>query len=354
MLIQIADRAGSPLRGGLEAFGRVAVGRAAEALPRRNGRAAPGAAETENMMNRSKRYATLALAATLTAGLGSTARAASVDSFDYPSKPTGTDINGFTGGSGWDTDAWTKDTGSGTFVYRNTAGLTYSTLVTAGGATREESSTRGAGYSRNTSLTALGDGGTRWFSFLINADAFTADKLGKQGYVGLNVGALPPTPPATTNASNNGNIAGVGFADFSATNGTYAIRAKGRGDAFSTETLTLLVARTYLIVGRIDATATSTDTVSVYLNPIVGGAAPTGVPLVYTGNLTTNPNFRQFDALTTDPFVGTFDEVRVGSTFAEVTPVAAVPEPASVTAVAAMGLLGLTRRPRRACGVASA
>jgi hypothetical protein len=97
-------------------------------------------------------------------------------------------------------------------------------------------------------------------------------------------------------------------------------------------------------VGRIDF-GSATDNIRIWFNPLLGGAAPSdavanlnllNVPHLALTNVTLQGGFSQAQP-------AYYDEIRLGTTFADVTPVA-TPEPASIGLAAAGALTLLVRR----------
>jgi len=92
-----------------------------------------------------------------------------------------------------------------------------------------------------------------------------------------------------------------------------------------------------------------TDTASFWINPsstdFALGAAPTATFSGLTGSTRTSLDrfFLRQDSTTLTPSLQ-IDELRVGTTWADVTP---VPEPSTILAVASGGLLLLARRRTR-------
>jgi hypothetical protein len=100
-----------------------------------------------------------------------------------------------------------------------------------------------------------------------------------------------------------------------------------------------------LLVARVTFGATN-DTVDLFVNPPLGGGPPSSpnasLSLPHTSSFTT-VGLTHASVDTTSPTL--FDEVRLGSTFASVTPTA-VPEPGTFTTVVGAAL-GLSLRRRR-------
>jgi len=113
--------------------------------------------------------------------------------------------------------------------------------------------------------------------------------------------------------------------------------ANGPGDAQTSDAITLTAGLTYLVVvGADDVTDSGVGSFEMWVNPtVLGGAAPTADTAGQwrTGTAANNNSLKLGDI---DTNTGTatvlLDDIRIGTTFGDVTP---VPEPATV------GMLGL-------------
>jgi hypothetical protein len=116
------------------------------------------------------------------------------------------------------------------------------------------------------------------------------------------------------------------------------------GGSASSSTGGMTVNTTALLVFRVDFAAGATDTVSLWVNPTLGGtpgtadASRTGITFSGLQNLNLRPTVAN---------AMTIDELRMGTSYADVTPFTAVPEP-SAAALSSLGLLALLRRRRTA------
>jgi len=194
--------------------------------------------------------------------------------------------------------------------------LSYGSLITSGGSTLSGGGGRpalGTGSSADT-------GGIQYVSFL-GSNMGT----GTTGYSFLEF-RLGGTNTFGLGGSNNGN-----------SGGNFTLETPA-GFVNST---TLRDNATNFFVVKIDygAAGAGTDVITWFLNPTVGGAEP-------VSTMTATGNFN-FDDIAFAKFAGdpwTLDEVRMGTSFASVTP---VPEP-STAALAGLAALGFafTRRRR--------
>ena len=100
-----------------------------------------------------------------------------------------------------------------------------------------------------------------------------------------------------------------------------------------------------LLVARVDFNADTTagapETFSLYVNPTPGAAEPTMADAMLSFDLGAQ-NGLAFNS--GNGASVSFDELRIGTTYASVTPANPVPEPASAALVACGGLLLLRRR----------
>jgi hypothetical protein len=148
----------------------------------------------------------------------------------------------------------------------------------------------------------------------------------------------------------------AGFRDFS---GTYFIGEPGGGvgdntlvigsgddNAYVSSGVPFEPGRDYLIVAHIGLVE-GNDIATLYVNPTPGAAEPTG-GVTFTGT-DFIPDLATFSFVSQGEAVASFDELRVGTTYAEVAPLVSdptVPEPGI-----GLGLFGalltLAQRPRR-------
>lgn len=227
------------------------------------------------------------------------------------------------------TQIWSDDVADGfpltaaVNFYADSSGLTYSGMQTSGGlvnAFRISGDAADKLIELPSSLTG-GTPGTVWVSALVNVGASVTDgaaigiRQGTERYWGLGVTGL-----------NAGAIAG-------STSGTL-VQDTG---------LALTPGQTHLLVGRIDDIGTGNDRMVVWLDPAIGGAAPTGGTTINGSNagwVANNASFNIQAAFINHGLASgesaLLDELRLGTTFADVTP---VPEPATLALFT--GLLGL-------------
>ncbi|WP_404306500.1 PEP-CTERM sorting domain-containing protein [Neorhodopirellula lusitana] len=298
------------------------------------------------MMNSKILLATLSLVAGF---LVSSANAAVVvyESFDYTS---GDDIVSQNGGIGFD-GAWTGAGNSENFDVGS--GQSFGSLMTAGGSSARTARngngaiSRGLSAAAQTQLTA--DNSTIWFSVLMDpTDAAITDG---GGFATNSYGTLIFGDTAFTSASgasaptNSGNAFGVGFADTSDNSGDFAnvqIQGVAYDDGVLDTSSELVVGDvTSFIVGRIDFNADGTDDVMELYNVTDPSLA---LPATAFATMTADLDQSGFNIISIgDAQTSIFDEIRFGTTLAEVTPVA-VPEPSSLALLGLGGLVLFRRR----------
>lgn len=183
------------------------------------------------------------------------------------------------------------------------AGLTYGTLVTTGNAAGIDASA-GDSIMSITHTAANWDTGDKWISWLYNESAY-----GGHCYL-----------------SGGGSYIGAAG---HAWNTTWAINNDGLGIGYSSDT-------TYLMVVKVDRTAGMTY---LWVDPTLGSTPDTADVVASKAELQDTTPTLWLNSYSTD---GTVDEIRIGDTFADVTPT--VPEPVmGLVAILALGLLKLRK-----------
>jgi hypothetical protein len=262
---------------------------------------------------------------------------------DFSSYPGGASVIGQTTAStiGFTaTEVWSDDLADGfpltatVNFYAESTGLSYAGLQTSGGLVNVFR-TSGTADDKRLELPSSLTGGTPssvWLSALVQIDASVTDgaaigiRQGADRYWGLGV-----------TGSNFGAIAGS----------TSGVNVQDTG-------LALTLGQTHLLVGRIDDVGTGNDRITVWLDPVLGGADPTGGTIVNGSNagwVAGNASFNIQAAFLNHGLAtgesAFLDELRLGTTFADVTP---VPEPSTVgllTGLAGLSIVMLRRRCKR-------
>jgi hypothetical protein len=249
-------------------------------------------------------------------GIANADTLAEYESFDYTA---GSSINLQNGGSGW---SGTWQTPGGLDAIIGGSSLTSGNLAVSGGAlTTAGSQPPNQGSSVATWVRALGtplgaDNSTAYLSFLFRPNA------GYGFYGGLNFGGV--------------------FVGLSGNQAYYGL--EGPGNDISLSSVPVVTGQTVFFVLRADFLP-GNDRLSLYLNPTVGAPEP-AVPSV----LKTDLDVGSVNSITVNNYGGfTTDEIRIGDTYASVTPVeSATPEPAFgvLTGVALATLMFIDTRRR--------
>jgi hypothetical protein len=245
------------------------------------------------------------------------------DGFNYPVgglNATAVSPAGFSG------NAWSAGSSQITVTSGN---LTYTGLQDLGGNQIQDHWGTSAGTVINT-FTAQTSGNI-YYSFLLNC---TVAPSGSTYLTALN--------PGTTSPSGSADALQVNVA---ANAGGFQVGLRTPGASATLASTVLSLNTTYLIVAEYSFGGSGSAT--LYLNPVVGDAQPApNVTLAGNGTVTSIADLG-FKAQTTT-FTGNFliDSVRVGTTWDDVTPIAAVPEPSAI-AMAGLGMLGAALHLRR-------
>jgi hypothetical protein len=247
-------------------------------------------------MKASRLHFRLLVLSVCAAGIANADVLSAYEGFNYT---PGSSINGLNGGSGW-SGAWETPGGLDATVVANSLGS--GALAASGGAL----STAGfqplnQGSSVATWLrflaTPLGaDNTTAYLSFLLQPDA------GVGFYGGLNFGGV--------------------FVGLSGNQTFYGL--EGPGNDISLSTVPAVQDQPVLLVLKADFMA-GDDLLSLYVNPVAGGPQPAVADVVKT-----DLDVGAVNSITVNNYGGfTIDEIRIGDTFASVTPTSPVPEPRS-------------------------
>jgi MYXO-CTERM domain-containing protein len=295
----------------------------------------------------------LTMAGLACAGQSASAALLTYEGFDYTSgtslaptgatTPTGGATNGLSGGTGWSTTT----TGFPNGTWQMSANNQPTPTVAANGLTYTDGSghtltTSGkAAYLNNTTHTGVIRKLSNTYSFA-NQGASTIWVSSLFQYVGPGGATTPGTDGKYQQLSlyNAANGAVVNVGKLNATDGTPAgtngsylyLNTKGNNSTVPVTNLSLLVL-------KVDFISTTTTNYSLYINPTLGGATPVGGSLLTATAGAIDVTSLRIQGSST----GYIDELRVGNTFADVTP---TPEPAAMTVLGGLGLLSLARRRR--------
>jgi lysophospholipase L1-like esterase len=234
----------------------------------------------------------LALCSAASAGL------TAYDGFDYGA--TTGDLTGKNGGSGW-SGAY-SDTGNSA-IY-TTPGLTYTGLPTTGGASKTADGGGATTINFRNFENAYGDGETEtWISFLAqrNGAASTATFAGLSFYNSNGIASAD----AEVTFANGG------------TGGAWRILDNGPPLVNGSTAVVPASNTTYLLVARIlwGAGASGKDAVSLFVNPTLGS-----LPDVADASLDVAiTNFDKVRIAGANAINYTFDEIRIGDSYADVT-----------------------------------
>lgn len=252
----------------------------------------------------------------------------SYEGFDF----TGPTVAGDGSGTGWFTGSnWTVSTQAGSSNYQiGTGSLSYSTLVTNGN--HAVSSGNNTHILTRRMAAAAPSSGSFWASIVVDTNNFSG---------GLTF---------SNNADNNFNLISTVFSDrarfgFGINAGNFVYILDGREGSPVFGSVSGATADPTLLVAHFDVT---NGVFNMWANPTIGGSSPTGGTRV-ANNVTFTRSGSTFAGDVT--YAGLFsnwntvqlDEVRLGTTFAGVTP---VPEP-STAVLLALGLGGLIYLRRR-------
>jgi hypothetical protein len=231
------------------------------------------------------------------------------DGFDYTA---GTGIEGQGSGSGWGQAVWYDNSGNGVNNTVTSPGFTYSAMPTAG----NRVTTAGGNNGSFRFLGTQGGSGTLYVSFLVQRASG-----GSSGYGGLSL--------FTGNSSEHLFI-GQRF-----NQDVFGVERSGGGGANSGTTAATLS----FLVARIDFNGANSSA-RLYVNPGLG-SEPGTAQATLSGF--SSFNFDTVRIQSGDPTFH-FDELRIGTTYADVAP---VPEPAVQALLLFAGgaaLLGAARR----------
>jgi len=213
-------------------------------------------------------------------------------------------------------------------------GLGYSGLATSGNALNVGNLSAYRPWDASSLFTATGQ--SLWVSFLVNPPSTAASTM----YV------LPFAQNNPAVAANYQQGSGAKFNTGSSWNVTVDIPGTLNGSGYTTPTpLALTVGQPNLIVMDFNYNGSGTDTIQLWVNPTLGGSAPLGTDASITTGNGFLDQLGEFMVKSGTGVAATLDEINIGTTYGDVTP---VPEPATASLFLVSAISGLVVLRRRA------
>lgn len=229
------------------------------------------------------------------------------EGFDYG--PDGSDLVGANGGigfsGGWAAGGFNASVSNN--FDRESDALTFGALQTSGGAVRTAAVGAIAGVTRNLAAPLGQANTTAYVSFLVRPEG-TLNAGAFNGFLGL-VLESPGEPELFIGKPGGGAI------------NNWVVEDRG-GSGQHSSPMAASTTATALLVVKAEFASAGNDRVTLFVNPTPGGPEPAA------GVLKTDANFGTLTGLTIySSGAMRIDELRVGATFADVTP---VPEPGAL------------------------
>jgi len=252
----------------------------------------------------------------------------------------GSTLQGRNGGTGFGSTTWQDNQNpvASEMDVIASGSLSHGNLLTTGNALSQTSAAAGGSVDSRTFTTIAGaNAATTWLSFLVRMDGTLASD--STAWLGLRPNSTGEAPflGVFTNASNE-KVFGIG-----------SNVAGSKPNVFSS--ISFAAEQTYLVVASITWNTASggNELVKLFINPTLGGAAPTVADASRNDlNIATAANTNRLTSMELasggNSVQWKFDEVRIGTTFADVTP---VPEPATAATAGFVFALCAVRAVRR-------
>lgn len=283
------------------------------------------------MLDRASKRSVI-LGAVLTLATAEAARASVLvyDGFNYAAgtnvPDSGTTLNGPSGGTASWTSGWFDGSADGNAAAYTIAatGLSYPNLTATGRSLNDGNDN--IGVRRNFTAQSAG---TYYVSFLMSVSADAAST-----YAGL----------AVNNRAYFGLMKAGAVSQF-------AVGSGFAGGSPTSTGVTVTPGSTYLLVGKISFNPTGSSNLSLWVNPTNGDEAFEGAAdATYLHNLAGGSAFTAFDHFQGYQSSGTYnltmDEIRLGTSWADVTPGLPVPEPTMLSLLGGAALVLGRRRAR--------
>ncbi len=176
-----------------------------------------------------------------------------------------------------------------------------------------------------TSPISATAGNPLWVSFLIQTPTTATEVTGGWGGLVLEL-----------SSTNVYTYPFIGYAN----SGVFVVQTQGGGNDVNGPSVSPNT--TYLMVLEDIANSSGPDTLNLWVNPATGVTAPSGTPTI-TDNLIGPIGDISGIGTNDGSYSNSYDEIRIGTSYADVTP---VPEPATLglVAIGGLGLLLLKRR----------
>ncbi len=250
-------------------------------------------------------------------------------------------LDGQNGGTGFGTNAWEPETNA-----TIGSGLTYPEVSSQGNGFL--SGTGGAAARRNFDPLLPETGDETWFSFLLRRHSDRVARGGENDLMAFYLAPSERTPGISFGVIFDENAGGAAF--FGSYGDPPESYFPGRGPEFFDPTKPFFTGTTYLMVGHIAWNLAGDEGITLFVNPAAEGGAPSSGEGLSLSGIDLRSDFgemkdqlQRMTVLINEGGEWSVDEIRLGTSFADVTP---VPEPALASFLLCGGLLISTRRRR--------